>query len=225
MRNDWRHRRAVAQAEREQVDRDRRALHRLTLHEASHAAVCFALGVPFGRVAVWWDDTFRQRGVVELKDIESADQKNVLVVRCAGPASDLFFYGRDLDPYGNDNGNAISMAHDIARVEGGDWYCIVAHGRARAEELVRRYEAAIRTLAHELLQARELDGQKVEQILEAAGVRRAPMRPAPQARSHVLHAQTQFHFERRDGVTRPSANPDPQRKVAVFERRCDGYIA
>src|ERR1700738_1356205 len=86
MRNDWRHRRAVAQAEREQVDRDRRALQRLTLHEASHAAVCFALGVPFGRVAVWWDDTFRQRGVVELKDIESADQKNVLVVRATPPS-------------------------------------------------------------------------------------------------------------------------------------------
>jgi hypothetical protein len=35
----------------------------------------------------------------------------------------------------------------------------------------------------------------------------------------------EHYFERRGGVDRPSANPDPLRKVAVFKRRCDGFIA
>jgi hypothetical protein len=33
------------------------------------------------------------------------------------------------------------------------------------------------------------------------------------------------YYERRNGVTCPTAKPDPLRKTAVFERRIDGYVA
>jgi hypothetical protein len=62
--SDWRRRRAQQQ----QAERDSRETWRLCLHESAHALVCFLLAVPFRRVAVWFDDTFRQRGVVELED-------------------------------------------------------------------------------------------------------------------------------------------------------------
>jgi hypothetical protein len=223
MRNDWRRRRAAAIAERDQNARDRRATWRLCLHEASHAAVCFALGVPFRRVAVWWDDI--QRGVVELED-GGSDRQSLLIVHCAGPASDVLFFGRDHNLYGSDNGNAISFADDIARVEGGDWYAIVQHGRARAEELVQKYAGAIRSLARELMQAhrRELPGEECERILRTEGVVPAPL--IPDVRNHSIPQPGQERFyEGRGGVDRATANPDPLRKTSVSLRRTDGYIA
>jgi hypothetical protein len=210
-------------AAQQQVERDRRATWRLCLHEAAHAAVCFALGVPFRRVAVWFDDTFRQRGVVELEDGGRADKQSVLIVHCAGPASDMFFYGRDFDLYGSDNANVITVADDIARVKGGDWFAIVKHGRRRAEELVRQYEGPIKQLAKELMQARgmELSGEQVEDILARNGVERVSILSPPRA----PQPGREMYYERRGGVDRATATPDPNRKVAVFQRRCDGFIA
>jgi hypothetical protein len=64
----------------------------------------------------------------------------------------------------------------------------------------------------------ELSGETVEAILRKAGVQRDASPPA--------HAPGQErYYERRGGVDRATVNPDPLRKVAVFERRCDGYIA
>jgi hypothetical protein len=226
MRNTWRARFEQQRRQQQQADRDRRATWRLCLHEASHAAACVALGVSFSRVAVWFDDTLRQRGVVELENAGSADQQSLLVVHLAGPASDVFFYGRDLDLYGSDNGNAISVADDIARVEGGDWYAIVQHGRARAEELVQKYAGAIRSLARELMQAhrRELPGEECERILRTEGVVPAPL--IPDVRNHSIPQPGQERFyEGRGGVDRATANPDPLRKTSVSLRRTDGYIA
>jgi hypothetical protein len=218
----WRERYEAARRAQQQAERDRAATRRLALHESAHAAVCFALSVPFRRVAVWWDDTFRQQGVVELEDVGSADRKSLLIVHSAGPASDVFFYGADPDLYGADNQNAITVADDIARVEGGDWYAIVQHGRRRAEELVAQNAEAIRSLARELMQAHqhEMAGRQVEDFLERAGVQRGGLAPgrAPQP------GQEQY-FERRDGITRLSANPDPQRRTSVSLWRTDGYIA
>jgi hypothetical protein len=78
--------------------------------------------------------------------------------------------------------------------------------------LIQQHAAVIKKLARELMQARwmELPGEQVERILREAGVRRRG---------------PQFSYERRGGIDRATANPNPLRKVAVFERRCDGYIA
>jgi hypothetical protein len=230
MRNTWRARFEQQRRQQQQADRDRRATWRLCLHEASHAAACVALGVSFSRVAVWFDDTLRQRGVVELENAGSADQQSLLVVHLAGPASDVFFYGRDLDLYGSDNGNAISVADDIARVEGGDWYAIVQHGRRRAEELVARHAEPIKQLAHELMRAREheLPGQECMRILTAAGVQRAEgrggMRTKPPAVSSPGRGPEQY-YERRDGHDVATRTPDPRRVTTVYLRRVDGYVA
>jgi hypothetical protein len=224
MRYDWRRR----QAEQQQAERDRRATWRLCLHESAHAAVCLALGVPFDRVAVWFDDTLRQRGVVELEDGGSADQQSLLVVHLAGPASDMFFYGRDLDLYGSDNRNAISVADDIARVEGGDWYAIIQHGRRRAEELVRQHAEAIKALARELLAAREheLPGQECVRILAREGVERVPTprKPPTVSTPGRVPMGTTMRFERRGGVDRPVARPEPGRESYDVRYRTDGWI-
>jgi hypothetical protein len=62
----------------------------------------------------------------------------------------------------------------------------------------------------------ELPGEQVERILSQSGVQRSLGR-AP------LPGQERY-YERRGGVDRATANPDPLRKVAVFERRIDGWI-
>jgi hypothetical protein len=227
MRSNWRARYEQARSAQQQAERDRRETWRLCLHEAAHAAVCFALSVPFRRVAVWWDDTFRQQGVVELEDIGRADKQSVLIVHCAGPASDMFFYGRDFDLYGSDNANVITVADDVARVKGGDWFAIIQHGRARAEELVRRYEGPIKQFAKELMQARgmELSGPEAERILSNAGVRRAgtPAKQVVQKDQGGSPGREQY-FERRGGVDRATVDRDSDRRVAPFMRRCDGFI-
>jgi hypothetical protein len=92
--------------------------------------------------------------------------------------------------------------------------------------LLKQYAGVVKRLADELLQARwtELPGSQVEHILREAGVRRArATNVAPEKRTGA--SDHELYYERRAGVTRPSAKPDPLRRAAVFERRCDGYVA
>jgi hypothetical protein len=92
------------------------------------------------------------------------------------------------------------------------------HGRERAELLVKCYAEPIRKLARVLLEAGELPGHEVERILAQHGVQRGGLTPV------CVPQPQERYFERRNGVTCPTADPDPMRKVAVFERRCDGYM-
>jgi hypothetical protein len=102
---------------------------------------------------------------------------------------------------------------------------VLEFGRRRAEELVARHVDAIRVLADELMRARgnELDGDEVEGILRRAGVRRAK---APDCSGYSATPQPvqERYFERRGGVDRATVNRDSDRRVAVFERRVDGFV-
>jgi hypothetical protein len=201
------------------AQREERELQRLALHEASHALVHFVYDImQIERIAVG-------RGVLNdspdlsggcfwrTRDGRDIPPAVLLVAAMAGPMSDKF-YG-----FERDNSGDLRDARRAAEQMGGDIESILETGRRDAEALIRRHEASIRTLAVALLEARwhELSGAQVEDILRRAGVQRGGSVRAPQPGQ-------ERYYERRGGVNRPSANPDPLRKVAVFERRCDGYI-
>jgi hypothetical protein len=210
----WRRAYEQARSAQQQVERDRHELVRICHHEAAHAAVVFALNVRVKRMSVGFgrlDGSARQQGLVEWDD-KGIDLRTRILISFAGPAADLLFYGRELDPCGKDHYDALNAAEKLAAEVGGDMFHIVDYGRARAEEIVRIHADAVVALARALLEApqHEMSGQAVEDFLVRAGVRR--------------HGPT-FGYERRGGVTRPSPNPDPDRRVAVYARRCDGYFA
>jgi hypothetical protein len=109
----------------------------------------------------------------------------------------------------------------------------MASARADVEALIQRHTAAIAVLADALLGARwmTLPGVQVAHILERNGVQQAQAPGAtraqpPDVSSHrrgPQHDATSFGFERRrGGLTLLSANPDPLRVTAAFERRTDG---
>ena len=210
MRN-WR-RRAQEAARREE-----RELQRLALHEAAHALVNFVYDMLIERIAVGrgvLNDSLDLSGGCFWRTADGRDipPQVLLVTSMAGPACDKF-YGFD-----RDNSGDLRDARWAAEQMGGDIDTILETGRRDAEALIRRHEAAIRTLAQALLTVRsmELPGEQVERILSQSGVQRSLGRaPLP---GH------ERYYERRGGVDRATANPDPLRKVAVFERRIDGWI-
>jgi hypothetical protein len=156
----------------------------------------------------------------------------LVVTSLVGPAADLFFAGVEPSNSG-DQREARAAAEELVEFEGrGDVDSILEAGRRDAEALVQRYAEAIKQLAAALLEARwhELDGLEAMSILERNGVRRGktsepmPNYP-PDVSSHGRGPQqdaASFGYERRDGLTRPSANPDSLRAAYPYERRTDG---
>jgi hypothetical protein len=224
MRSNWRQRYEQRRAAQQAAEHDRREIWRICLHESSHAAAVHLLGGEVEKVVVGWgilDDSLSLSGGCfwRMRGGEKIPPSIQLRVALAGGAADTFFCGRQEDMYGGDGRAAWAAAAEIAEATGRDACDISRAARLDAEELVRRHADAIAALSRALLEApqHELSGSQVERILSEAGVQRSPGR-APQPGQ-------ERYYERRDGVTRPSTNADPNRKVAVFERRCDGYIS
>jgi hypothetical protein len=206
-RGEWR-------ARYEQARSDQRTLQQITFHESAHALCAYILGCTVEKICCGrgaFGDSDSLSGACHWNhasgDGRNIDPKTKLIVSLAAPAIDHFL-GNRLNASGDQN-DARRAAEQISST---DADAVLEHGRREAETLVGQHVTAISALAGALMRAQhhELDGKEVEQILARAGVhRRGP----------------QLGFERRGGVDRPSTNPDPLRKVAVFERRCDGYIA
>jgi hypothetical protein len=190
---------------------------RLAMHEAAHAVANYrAPNVKIESVAIRGS----QRGECRWasRDGSPVDPRAIIVAALAGPCADEYFFGRSFDWYCGDARDGDTRAVQLAADTGQSVDSILRHGREQAELLVKRYAEPIRKLARALLEARELPGEQVERILLENGVQRDGSTPA-----HAPQPQERY-FERRNGVTCPTADPDPLRKVAVFERRCDGYI-
>ena len=204
------------QARREFAARDHHALVKLCDHEAGHAVVMHVLGCKLKRVFVARNDDFRWHGRCE-HDGEVDARANIIIL-FAGPAADLHFHARELDPCGQDHRDAISAAEKITADEGGDMFAILDYCRTRAEDLVRRHADTIAVLSRALLAARwhEMSSDEVERVLTRADV--------PRGASSV-HALTTRYFERRGGVTYQTTSPDPRRVTSVTMRRTDGFIA
>jgi hypothetical protein len=225
----WRTLYEQRRAAQQQAERDQHELWRICLHESSHAAAVHLLGGEIERVAVGYgvlDDSLSLSGGCfwRMRGGEKIPPSIMLRVALAGGAADRFFCGRTEDMYGGDGRAAWAAAAEIAEATGRDACDISRAARLEAEQFVRQYEAAITALARALLAApqHELSGEQVERCLAQSGVRRADHQDIKTRAS--ITGQERF-YERRGGVDRPSANPDPDRKVAVFERRCDGFIA
>jgi hypothetical protein len=205
----------------EAARREERSLHRIALHEAAHACANYLLGVKVEGLVIGRglddDDYSRLRGLCrwETADGRGIDLKTLIITSLAGPCTDWHFFGAEPNYHDGDYNDAQNAARKLAADGPNSESQELEAGRQAAEALVVRHADVIKALARQILDARwhEMDGRQVEGFLARAGVRRAG------AVGSVMG------FERRGGVVRPSANPDPLRKVAVFERRCDGYVA
>lgn len=196
---------------------DQRDQWMLALHEAAHALANYrAPNVKIENVAI--GRGLRGECRWASRDGRPVDPRVIIVAALAGPCADEYFFGRPFDWHCGDARDADTTAVRFAAATGEGVGELLRHGREQAELLVKRYAEPIRKLARALLEARELPGHEVERILLENGVQRGGSTPvcAPQPQER--------YFERRNGVTCPTADPDPMRKVAVFERRCDGYI-
>ena len=173
------------------------------------------LGCKLKRVFVARNDDFRWHGRCE-PDGE-IDARTMITVLFAGPAADLHFHGRELDPCGKDHRDAISAAEKIAADESGDMFAILDFGRARAEELVRRHADTIATLSRALLAApwHEMPGRDVEDILRRAGVQRGGSVRAP---------SRERYLERHNGYDVAVERPTSGRAPFDVLYRCDGWI-
>jgi len=224
--SNWRQRRAAAIAQRDQAESDRREIWRIALHESSHAVAVHLLGAEVEKVAVGrgvLDDSLSLSGGCfwRMRGGEKIPPSIMLRVALAGGAADTFFCGRQEDMYGGDGRAAWAAAAEIAEATGQDACDISRAARMEAQGLVARHAEAIKTLAAALLEARlhELPGGRVEDILRRAGVQRGGLAPgrAPQP-------GRELYFERRDGRTVVTRDPDPRRMTSVTMHRADGYI-
>jgi hypothetical protein len=116
----------------------------------------------------------------------------------------------------------------VVEAEGGEVETIIAMSHVDAESFIRQNAAAIKALAHELMQARwmELSGEEVEHILERNGVQRVRPRGVDVS-SHGRGPQPgqERYYERRNGTVMPVARADPERQAYDVQCRCDGYVA
>jgi hypothetical protein len=162
------------------------------------------------------------------------DPRSLVTVAIAGPSADWIFFDVSRSADSQDYRDAHCGARRVAEAEGGEVEAIIARARVDAESLIQQHVAVIKTLAHELMQARwcELSGEEVERILAQSGVER-PHAPAampdypPGISSYGRGPQrgTEYGFERRGGALVRVPRPDPLRATAPFEHRDDGYIA
>jgi hypothetical protein len=196
---------------------DERDQQWLALHEAAHAVANYrAPNVRIESVAI--RGSLRGECRWASRDGSPVDPRAIIVAALAGPCADEYFFGRPFDWYSGDGRAADTAAVRLAADTGQSVDSILRHGRERAELLVKCYAEPIRKLARVLLEAGELPGHEVERILAQHGVQRGGLTPV------CVPQPQERYFERRNGVTCPTADPDPMRKVAVFERRCDGYM-
>jgi hypothetical protein len=208
---NWRHR-TNETSRQDELDQ-----WRLSLHEASHAVANYrAPNVKIESIAI--HGSLRGECRWASRDGSPVDPRAIIVAALAGPCADEYFFGRPFYWYCGDGRAADTRAVQLAAATGQRVDDILRHGREQAELIVRRYAEQIRKLARVLLEAGELPGHEVERILAQHGVQRGGLTPV------CVPQPQERYFERRNGVTCPTADPDPMRKVAVFERRCDGYM-
>jgi hypothetical protein len=220
VRSNWR-------ARYETARRERATFAWIAPHEASHALVDFVYDIEIERIAVgrgvrYGDDRLDGGCFWRTRDGQGIDLDVLVRASLAGPIADELFSGRDWDFTSNDYSEARDAARKIAEASGRGVDDVMEEARRKVTALLKKYEGVVKRLANELLQARwtELSGEQVERILRKAGVKRAGVSPG----RSPLPGQERY-YERRGGVDRATVNRDSDRRVAVFERRCDGYIA
>jgi hypothetical protein len=132
-KGEWRQRYDQQRQQRQQVECDLQELMRICHHEAGHVLVIFALNVHVGRVRVGFGvngPSSQQQGTAEWRMADGEgeiDLRSKIAICYGGPSADLLFHGRELNPYGSDQQDAISCADKIAAAEGGDWHKILTH--------------------------------------------------------------------------------------------------
>jgi hypothetical protein len=214
MSRTWRQRYEQRRAAEQQQADDRREIWRICLHESAHCAAVHLLGGEIERVAVGWgvlDDSLSLSGGCfwRMGGGEKIPPSIQLCVALAGPASDVFFCGRQEAMYAGDGRAAWAAAAEMAETTGRDACDISRAARLEARELVAQHAAAIEVLARELMQApsHTLTGDRVERILEASGVRRGEAHNHQDIKRRSSTTTREHHFE-----------------TAVVMRRCDGWV-
>jgi hypothetical protein len=200
----------------------------VSVHEAGHVLAAHALGRPINsvtltesggefreyEVAAWEPTTaegkqaFRDAVLGSLGPQHLNEMLPMLISLSAGLAAQRRIAGRAHDDYGNAD---MAQCESIARaVAPGREQELLTYAQERAERIVTRHWRQIAAVSAELLLHRRLDAEQIK-----ATIRRAE---APLQR-------LVYGYERRDGRTMPTQNPDPRRMTSVTMRRTDGYIA
>jgi hypothetical protein len=209
-------------------------------HEAGHTVVAWASGRDCHRVrasadgdsgefqqfeeSAWLSDPQNRQAFRDavLDSLSSDDRWKMFpeaVLLCAGRAATRRLVGRSADHLANhDIEQAQSIAHSVSDSSAErSAFLLLAEGEAA--RLVDQHWGQVTAIAEALSARGVLERHEIAALLSGAGagVQRSPER-APQP-------GPEQYFERRGGVTLPSTNRDSDRRVAVFARRCDGYIA
>ena len=154
-----------------------------------------------------------------------------LLAALAGPAADRCLSNYEPDAGGGDYQDARSAARRHSYEFGGDIEVVLRQGEREARTLVIAHEKAIRKLAEILVNRRELDGRTVARILQAEGVQREnagggyPSKGAAEiSRQRLPIGAPAMSYERRDGRTVATRDPDPRRQTFITLHRTDGHI-
>jgi hypothetical protein len=193
-------------------------------HEAGHALAAHALGRPINSVALTssggefreyevaaWEPTtregkqqFRDAVLASLGPEHLGEMMSVMIGLSSGLAAQHRIIGHEHDDYGNADMEQCRAIAAAVAPEAQD--VLLSFTRAEADRLVAQHWPEIEALASRLLARRRLDGDEIRAIL---------IRPQP---------GRELFYERRAGVTRPTATPDPLRRTSVTMRRTDGFI-
>lgn len=159
---------------------------RVAIHEAGHAVVAVVLGITVLEVHIRSDGenhgttTIRLRSDEEGKatqarfqagKLNAADREleaREIVQTFAGPQAELLLGGGK--PRGGHGDDLTIMGKLKALFPRGDWVRTYGSLRGIADELVWRYEGAIRAVAGELLKQEMISGERIHELAAQHGV-------------------------------------------------------
>jgi hypothetical protein len=131
-------------------------------HEAGHAVIARALGVPAGRASIAFDAALNVHGLAE-SGIPKRHNRRACrasaVVSMAGAEAERHFLGVSCDGDGSDRDHIAELLEaedDPAGIE--------ARCRATARKLVREHSGRIKLVARMLIACGELSGRELDRL-------------------------------------------------------------